>query len=378
MAEGLEKVREKIRSFQKKYYLDLFIRGLILTLSIIVVYFLTAALIEHTLWLNQGLRLLLFIFFFATFFFCVFKFLRDPIRWWLARKGLNEENSAKVIGSHIPDVKDRLLNLIQLSSLTQNSDLAEASIRQTSNEFAPISFESVIDLRHNKKYLKFLGIPVAIVSIILIVNQQIITQSTDRIVHFNEKFSPSAPFHFKISKPLIAFYNEDYTLELNVTGKALPDAVYINENGQRLKMQGKDGLFSYTFENLQNTFHFQFEAAGFFSETYDVIVLSRPELITLKVDLEYPRYIHKKNQSLSNTGNLEIPEGTTVTWNLQTSNAEKANIRFFSDGQFQRLKARTTNSFSYQRNSAIRINMKFCLRMIKAKTKRKLFTASTL
>jgi len=335
MAEGLEKVREKILSFQKKYYLDLFIRGLILTLSIIIVYFLTAALVEHTLWLNQWLRLAIFISFFATCFFCVFKFLREPISWWVARKGLNEENSAKVIGRHMPDVKDRLLNLIQLSSLTQNSDLAEASIRQTSNEFAPISFESVIDLRHNRKYLKFLVIPVVVVLTILVVNQQIITQSTDRIVHFNEKFSPSAPFHFEVHKSLIAFYNEDYTLELSITGKALPDAVYINGVGQRLKMQGKDGLFSYTFENLQHSFRFQLEAAGFFSNSYDIVVVSRPELVTLKVDLEYPRYIHKKNQSLSNTGNLEIPEGTTVTWNLQTSNAEKANIRFFSGGQFQ-------------------------------------------
>jgi len=335
MADGLAKIREKITSFQKKYYLDLFIRGLILTSSIVIAYFLVAALIEHTLWLNQWLRLLIFIFFFATFFLCVFKFLRDPIRWWVLRKGLNEETSAKVIGDHMPDVKDKLLNVIQLSSLTQNSDLAEASIRQTSNAFVPMSFESVIDLRHNKRYVKFLAIPVVIILAILVVNRQIITQSTERIVHFNEKFSPSAPFHFTVAKPLVAFYNEDYTVELNITGQVLPEVVYINGANQRVKMQGRGNLFSYTFENLQTSFFFQFEAAGFFSDRYEVTVINRPELVTLKVDLEYPRYIHKKNQSLNNTGNLEIPEGTIVTWNLQTSNAEKANLRFFSDNHFQ-------------------------------------------
>lgn len=335
MADGLEKVREKILSFQKRYYLDLFIRGLILTLSVIIVYFLTAAIVEYTLWLNEWLRLLIFVSFFATFFVCVFKFLRDPIRWWMMRRGLNEEKSAKVIGSQMPNVKDRLLNLIQLSTLDQSSDLARASIHQTSKDFAPISFESVIDLRHNRKYLKFLAIPIIIILVILVVNQRILTQSAERIVRFNEKFSPSAPFRFDVTQPLIAFYNDDYTVRLNVTGNALPESVYINEGGQRLKMEGKGSSFFYTFENLQNPIQFQFEAAGFFSELYEIVVINRPELVKLTVDLDYPRYIRRKNESLSNTGNLEIPEGTVVTWKLQTTYAKKVNVHFFSDNHSQ-------------------------------------------
>lgn len=331
MTEGLERIHEKIRSFQKKYYLDIFIRGLILTLSITLLYFLIAALLEHNLWLSQWIRLLIFVAFFGIVFFCVFLFLKEPIRWWIARKGLGEEKSAKIIGGYMPDVKDRLLNLIQLTSSANSSDLTQASINQKSRELEPLSFESVVNLSENKKYLKFLAIPVAIFLLIFLINQRIITQSTNRIVHFNEQFSPNAPFKFVVTKPLLAFYNEDFTLNLTLLGNALPESVYIN-GSQRLKMQQqKNGEFSYTFENLQNSFSFQFEAAGFFSGVYEVTVANRPELLKFKVDLDYPRYIQRKNESINNAGNLEIPEGTIVTWNLQTSNAEKAVILFNAD-----------------------------------------------
>ena len=116
MGAGLERVHEKIRLFKKKYYLNIFIRGALLSLLVFLTYFLIASLLEYNLWLSPWLRFVIFLSFVGIVAYCLYNFLKEPIQWWLTKRGLDEEQSAKVIGNYLPKAKDRLLNLIQLSS----------------------------------------------------------------------------------------------------------------------------------------------------------------------------------------------------------------------------------------------------------------------
>ncbi|HYF67092.1 MAG TPA: DUF4175 family protein [Ohtaekwangia sp.] len=332
MGSGVERVQEKIKSFKKKYYLNIFVRGLILSLSILLGYFLLAAVIEHNLWLDTWMRLLIFATFFVVAFYCIYKFLREPLQWWFINRGLNEEESATIIGRQMPTVKDRLLNFIQLSAL-KNDSLAYASLHQKAIEFEPVSFEGIIDLKGNKKYLKFLLVPLLLIILILLINGSIITQSTVRLVNFNKAYSPKAPFNFIVeNNSLDAYYNEDFTLHVKITGSALPQDVYLTTDNQRFKIETKgDGNFEYTFDNLQGPVTFQLEAAGFFSDPYEIALHNRPELTQFKIALSYPRYVQRENEELINAGNLEIPEGTIVTWKLSTTYADRASIQFQTD-----------------------------------------------
>src|SRR5688500_13312314 len=208
MSDGTGRIHEKIKSFQRKYYLNLFIRGGILTLSIVIGYFVIASVLEHNLWLSQWARLLIFIAFFGVAAFSVLKFLNQPLQWWIAKRGLNEEQSARLIGSRLPTVKDRLVNLIQLATSGKQSDLTFASVQQKTKEFEPIAFDTVIDLRENTKLLRYLAIPVGLVLLIMLINPNILTKSTERIVHFNRAYEPDAPFTFSVANTLLtAFYN---------------------------------------------------------------------------------------------------------------------------------------------------------------------------
>jgi hypothetical protein len=332
MGAGLDRIQKKIKSFKKRYYLNIFVRGAILSLSILFSYFLLATVLEYNLWLGPIARLSIFLLFIGIAIFCIYKFLNEPLQWWLVNRGLSEEQSAKIIGKYMPTVKDGLLNLLQLSASGKDSALTYASIDQRSQEFEPVSFDGFINLKENKKYIKYLLIPFGIIIGILVINESIITQSTDRILHFNRKYSPKAPFTFSITNNLIGFYNESYTLQVELAGEALPSDVYLTSQDQRLKLDKiSPNSFSYTFENLQNQFDFQLEAAGFFSEVFHMSIANRPELSGFNVDLIFPRYIQRKNERLQNAGNLEIPEGTVVNWKLSTENADKASIAFSND-----------------------------------------------
>ena len=353
MGNQVKVVDNKITSFRKKYYLNLFLRGLILSLSLLLAYFLLVTLIEYNLWLGKGIRLSLFVLFFGAVAYCLLRFLREPLTWWLSGNGIGKEQSAKMIGRYFPSIQDRLLNFLQLSAITKNrSTLLEASLEQKASVFEHFSFESVIDLRDNRRYLKYLAIPFAAFATIFLINQKIFTQSADRIIHFNEEFSPQAPFSFIIQNPkLVAFPNEDFVLRVSLNGETIPTAAYLIAGPQRLKMETlKTGEFSYTFEKLQQDFNFQIEAAGFYSPSFTINIVSRPELLNLKVHLQFPRYIGRPAQELINTGNLEIPEGTRITWKLNAANTQNATIFFQSSVEPNPMQQSDNQSFEFSKN----------------------------
>lgn len=353
MAEGMNHIEKRLTAFRRKYYLNLFVRGALLTLSLILLYFLIASLIEYNLWLGGGARLLIFGSFFGLVAFCIYRFLREPLGWWLYKKGISPEESAKMIGVFFPSINDRLLNVIQLSRDSKRSPLLEAGILQKSQQFEGVSFDSAINLRDNRRYLKYFFFPFALVLLLWIFNHRIFTQSTIRIVHFNREFSPEAPFQFIIeNKNLEAFFNEDFLLTLKLNGNAIPDAVYIVTKQQRLKMESISATsFSYAFEKLQNEITFQFEASGFLSDTHTIKLINRPELTGLDVQLEYPKYLGRKADRLTNAANLEIPEGTRVTWRVKTSHALHAKIIFSSDPGIQNdMHIIDNQSFNFSKN----------------------------
>lgn len=330
----LERVSDNISSFRRKYYLNLFLRGSILTASLLLAYYLLANLIEYNLWLSRGARLTLIVLFFLTAVYSVYRYLRNPIRWWISGRGLGNEDSARLIGDHFPTIQDRLLNFLQLAGTPQQrGPLLEASLEQKASLFDGFSFDSMVDLRENRRYLKYLAIPFIAFAAIFLVNQRIITQGTERLVNFDREYAPQAPFRFIVDHDkLVTFPNEDFELHIRLEGEAIPDAAYLLLGQQRVKMENaKAGFFTYILEKPQQDVTFRIEAAGFVSDTYLLRIVNRPELLALAVDLRYPRYIGRPPQELKNIGNLEVPEGTRVQWRITTANTEKASILFASD-----------------------------------------------
>ena len=346
-------INTKIISFRRKYYLNLLIRGSILSFALLLAYFVFATLIEYNLWLGKGVRLVMFVLFFFTAAYCLLRYLKDPLTWWVSGRGIDKEKSAQMIGSHFPAIQDRLLNFLQLASVTKGRGvLLEASLEQKASLFDGISFESIIDLGANKRYLKYLAIPFLAVVTIFLINQKIFTQSTNRIIHFNQEFSPQAPFRFVIqNQRLVAFPNEDFILQVRLQGEAIPDAAYLIIGQQRVKMEAlKVGEFSYVFEKLQQDLTFQIESAGFYSNVFQLKIVNRPELLNLKMQLQFPRYIARPSQELTNTGNLEIPEGTRVKWKITTANTENARIYFSSTMKPESMQASDNEAFEFSKN----------------------------
>jgi hypothetical protein len=351
MDEGLKDIHQKIALFKRRYYLNLFIRGAILFPAIVLAYYLLATVLEFNLWLGSIFRLAIFIVFFIVVGYSFFHFFWKATAWWIYKKGIREDESAKIIGHHFPGISDKLLNLIQLSSDPTSGPLINASIAQKSTELKDVQFEKAVDLKANRKYFRYLLLPVGAVLVLLFVDSTIFTRSTKRIVLFNQEFSPEAPFQFNVvNENLSAFFNEDFTLRVFLEGSAIPESAYLINGNQRWKMESiGGGKFEYTFEKIQNAMSFQIEASGFFSQGYKININNRPSLNQAKIQLKYPGYIGRRADEVTNAGAIEIPEGTMVFWKIGAANTARASILFSSNESISQMQLIDKQVFSFEK-----------------------------
>lgn len=345
---GIAELLDRIREYRTKFYQNQLLKGVIFSVALLFSAYLFVNTLEYFGRFSSPVRGILLLSFLLLLAFSVVRWVITPIIYLSGLKNiLSDEEAAVQIGHHFPEVGDKLLNTLQLGKISnQKSDLIEASIKQKSNQLMIVRFSDAVHLEENKKYLKYAIFPLAAISVILLFNPRFFAASSERIINFNQVYN-DAPFSFNIqNSELKAFRNEDFTINLKLSGEAIPEAVYLVQNNTRFKLTTQSAEeFTYTFKNIQRNQQFRFEAAGFRSESSQLTVIDRPELLSFDVKLNYPSYLNKPSESLNNVGNLTIPEGTTVEWHFNTSNTNALVIRFEEDSSFLKVKDIQGNQF---------------------------------
>ncbi|HEY8401577.1 MAG TPA: hypothetical protein VIK89_09965, partial [Cytophagaceae bacterium] len=345
-------ILSKLNSYKRKYYFNILLKGTFVFLSLVLSTYVFFTFAEYYGRFNSVFRFILFFSFIGLAGFSLIKWIIFPVSHLLnLRKPMSDEEASLQIGKFFPEINDKLLNTLQLKKLnaTENQ-LVLASIEQKSKELSYIPFTDAINLKENRKYLKFL-IPITLLIIgILVFVPQIFVESTARIINY-EKSYVQMPFQFLLkNQSLDAFKNEDLELTLDLEGSAIPENVYIISNGRKSKMKKLNtNQFQFTMKNLQRAEDFYFEAAGFNSEIYRVNLITRPDLRSFEVTLNYPAYLNKKNEHLKNAGNLIIPEGTNVTWNFNTEEAQNMILSFSGEKVDHIQLESNQNLFSYSK-----------------------------
>ncbi len=328
---SFELVKNKLEGFIKKYYLNELIKGFILFIAIGVLYFLITLMIEYFLWLNSSWRTVLFWLFITVEVGLFIKFILIPIaRLFKLTRGIDYEKSSKIIGNHFTDVNDKLLNLLQLSEDKSASSLLLASIEQKSNELNPIPFRTAVDFRKNRKYLKYLIIPVMVFLLVTLFSKSNwFSESYNRVVNYETAYEPPAPFQFIISnKNLNALEKNDFLLNVEAVGDVLPEDVKIVYNDEVYFLKNKGtGEFQYTFVQPKETIDFVITSNEVTSKKYTLSVVPVPSLLDFIMKLDYPSYVKKKNEVLKSSGNATVPEGTKVSWEVMTRNTDKVEIK---------------------------------------------------
>lgn len=325
---------DKLDQFTRKFYTNQIIRGSLFTIGSVLLLFLAYNFLENEFYFSREVRKGLFYSFIAFTGGALAYWVLSPVmHYFKLGQIISHEQAARIIGEHFTDVKDKLLNILQLRSQyndAQTSALIEASIQQKSAQIQLVPFKNAIDLTKNKKHLRFALPPILILLALLVGAPSLIRDSSKRIIRNNEDFEKAAPFHFtlKNDQPSVVQF-ENYTLEMEVDGSILPNEVFIEVEKYPYRMTKVDAShYTYTFNNVQQNIPFKMYSGEVNSKPYELAVLKKPNLSNFSIKLDYPGYLGKKSEMIQNIGDLLVPQGTRLSWQIDAENTDKVMMAF--------------------------------------------------
>ncbi|MDR3047949.1 MAG: hypothetical protein LBU51_10160 [Bacteroidales bacterium] len=330
MENQLKVLEFKIREFTKKFYLNKLIKGALFFILISLLSFILITVSEYFSFFNSVVRGFLFYFYLllaiSTLCYCVLMPLFKILGFG---KQLTKEEVATIVGKHFKEIDDKFLNIIQLENQLDRGDyksyqLLLAAIETKIETIKPFSFIKAIPFKKSFKYIKWATIPVLLFIIIFTIKSEVFTDSTKRIINYQQYFEKPAPYAFEIiESDLTVFQNEDCPIQIRTVGEEIPNEIYVTFGKHSFKCKKEENnIFSYNFSKLQKTTQFQITTDEVSSQFYEITVLPKPMIISFVMQLKYPSYLNKQTEEISNNGDASIPEGTTITWKFYTKNSD--------------------------------------------------------
>lgn len=339
MEQGYNILSHKLEAFIRRYYLNKVVKGLLLIVSLLLSSYLLVATTAFYGDLSTIWRGVLFYGFLGVNGYVLVVLILLPLlrsRGWLQRMTVRE--AAVLIGNHFPEVRDKLLNTIDLHQMERDGrsqNLLLASISQRTEQLSPVPFLQMIDLRKNRKYLKLVIPVVAVFLFVLLAAPNILREGSERVWRYQQYYAPIAPFDFiLLHDELLVEQSNDLEIRIQTTGTELPADVFIDHEGYAYKMEStKAGQFQFRLKNLQKGSKIRFRANKFNSAWYDIKVVPKPVMDRFELQLIFPKYLNRKSERLRNTGDLLVPEGTEVHWYFEGSNIDWLQVLIDQDAQ---------------------------------------------
>ncbi len=344
---------EKLDAFIRKYYVNQLIKGALYTIGLLLFLFLTLNLLEYYFYFSPTTRKFMLYGFLTTSAVALWRWVALPaMHYYRLGKVISHEQAAQIIGDHFVDVKDKLLNILQLNRQAQTNpaqaELILASVNQKSNDIKFVPFKAAINLAQNRKYLRYALPPLLLLLLILFAAPSILKDGTKRLFNNNTVFARPAPFTFVVNKDsLTTVQFADYELNVKIEGNTVPNEVFIDIDGYQYRLnKNEQNLFTYKFANVQKETAFKLLGGGVTSDDYTLNVLKKPNILGFDIELDYPAYTQRPDENLSNVGDIVVPLGTNINWFFNAQNTDNLSIRFSGSNKFMDVKRSGLQTFS--------------------------------
>lgn len=357
---------KRLDQFIRKYYINKTLKGLLFFTALCVALFLIYSLVEHQFYFPKAIRKFLFFSYIATTMGTMIYWVLWPLsKYFSLGNGLSHEQAAQIIGQHFSDVQDKLLNILQLRKNVDKSDQSElilASINQKAEEIKFVPFKKAIDLSKNRKYLRFALPPLLLLLFILFASPSLITDSTYRILNNDKDFEREAPFRFFIeNEKLEVVQFDNYQLNVKVQGDELPNEVFIHVDNYDYRMTKlSPSTFTYAFANVREDMDFRLYSGPYKGVKETLQVLAKPQMVRFDLIVDYPGYIGRADETIANTGDISVPEGTDITWRFNTAATEQMVIAF-DRGEKEQMTQKSPTTYTYakkiRKDANYQINM---------------------
>lgn len=325
---------KKLRLFRTKYYSYRVIRGLMFTFFLLIIVFLFFTILEYFVYMPSGVRIIIVYSFFVFATFLLIHFVIIPLLKLLnIIKPLDIKSSSVFIQDHFSEIKDRLLNIIELSEIKDkaySADIINASIDQKINELSFFDFREAVQFRNLKMIFIYFLLSILVTSGFFIIKKSVFTSSLHRIIHYKTEFIKPAPYNFiLLNNKLETTKGESFKILLECKGDELPHIVYINIEGNNYLMSNiSAGKYEFDIASVINPVNFYFTDLKYKSEKYFLDILPAPGINNFTTEVQPPSYTGISDEKYDNVGDLHVPNGTKIKWNFKGIDIDTLYISF--------------------------------------------------
>lgn len=327
-------IEKKLKQFQKRYSLDYLFKGLIIFILSIVIPLVLLLFFESILYISASIkRVLVISFLIFSLFVFVYWVIIPLLRFLNIFRSIDFKTSNKLIVDHFPEIKDQLLNIIELNEAARIDDYSKelliASIDQKIGSIKHFNFDDAVILKKRLKRfaLIFLLFLLFILTIFLVPG--ISKGPATRLVYFNKSFFKPSPYSYIIlNDSLNVPKGDDFSLAVRVSSKEIMDDLYINISGNLYRMNRDSNFcFSYNFKNLNQSIDFNFVMNQYHSDNYSIKVLPKPVLYNFKVFISKPSYTQLSSETFENLTDYIVPVGSIVSVDFSTYDTDCIYIK---------------------------------------------------
>jgi len=271
MDKNYKQFVDKLNSYIRKFYFYRLIRGIILFILLLLVYYSCISALEYFNYFDPKIKFILLIFTFLITILISFYFLIIPgIKLLGIGKRLNYYDVSSQLQKTYPEIQDRLINIVELANeqvSNYSSDLQKASIDQKIDELKIFKFSDAIRFKDLKVIvLVLLGVLLLFLAMFISI-PDFFTESSVRLIHFQQKFEKPAPYTFELlNNNLEIVTGESVELKLKCKGKEVPEVMFVDISGNRFLMSKEAGVFVYKIENINNSVSVYFHDKKYVSE----------------------------------------------------------------------------------------------------------------
>jgi len=302
---------------------------------------------------------------------------------------------ARRIGNFIPEIKDKLLNAIQLYEmhwlptkphelpLCGSDELAAESIKQVNEKTHNKDFTQTVSFKAINRLIFLLAFLLAVFSSLFLIFPNVFQAAAYRMVNYNYNFIENTlGIHYEVipgnvevprgsdvevvgkirfnDPNYIADYVNFYTRELTSEG------IEISSNSQRLTMMdsrlpGNDRTTSNEFKtiikNINSTVVYWFEYKDVRSPEYRITVTSRPVIKSLKVTVYPPSYTRLPSRAVEGS-EISTIVGSTVYVDVEPADEISGAWIEFADRKTHKLELKDNKgvgSFTVTSNGSFKV-----------------------
>ncbi|MBV5313034.1 MAG: hypothetical protein JZU47_07040 [Prolixibacteraceae bacterium] len=348
MDENYKQFVDKLNSYIRKFYFYRLLRGIILFILLLLVYYSCISALEYFNYFDPKIKFILLVFTFLITILISFYFLIIPgIKLLGIGKRLNYYDVSSQLQKTYPEIQDRLINIVELANeqvSNYSSDLQKASIDQKIDELKIFNFSDAIRYK-DLKVVVFVLLGVLLLFLAMFISiPDFFTESSVRLIHFQQKFEKPAPYTFELlNNNLEIVTGESVELKLKCKGKEIPEVMFVDISGNRFLMSKETDVFVYKIENINSSVSVYFTDKKYVSKIYKVTVLNKPFISSFSVEIIPPSYTNIGSEILQNIGDMKVVAGTTVKWVFNTVDTD--SLFLFLNDSSKVIAKRNENSF---------------------------------